>query len=264
MRPVGSCGAEWRAKQSEVSSETMKAYGKTDCGLVRANNQDTFRVDLREGIGFIVLCDGMGGAKAGNIASEKAAELFMAALTERCTPELDEMQMATLLIEAATAANEGVYQLSRSSPDYEGMGTTLVGGICVNEMVMLINIGDSRAYVLDEHRIAQVTRDHSWVEELVMQGKLTREEAATYPGRNLITRAVGVDPKTEGDLYRIKLRKEQSLLLCSDGLSGMVSDGEIAHHVAQAQSQEQACEALIRAACEHGGHDNVTVVLYSI
>lgn len=264
MRPAGSCGAEWRAKQSEVSSETMKAYGKTDCGLVRANNQDTFRVDIREEIGFIVLCDGMGGAKAGNVASDKAAELFMAVLTERGTPQMGETEMANLLVEAAAAANAGVYELAGSSPDYEGMGTTLVGGICLNEMVMLINIGDSRAYVLDDHRIAQITRDHSWVEELIAQGRLTREEAATYPGRNLITRAVGVDPQTEGDLYRVTLSEGQSILLCSDGLSGMVTDGEIALCTAEAESQEQACEMLVRAACDHGGHDNVTVVLYSI
>lgn len=242
----------------------MKAYGKTDCGLVRANNQDTYRIELRDDIGFIVLCDGMGGAKAGNVASEKAAELFMAVLTERCTPELSESEMANLLADAVTAANAGVYELAKSSPDYEGMGTTLVGGICTGKTVMLINVGDSRAYVLDDRRIAQITRDHSWVEELVAQGKLTREEAATYPGRNLITRAVGVDPQTAGDIYRVTLSEGQSILLCSDGLSGMMTDGEIALHHAQAESQEQACGQLIRAACGHGGHDNVTVVLYSI
>ncbi|MGN1030227.1 MAG: Stp1/IreP family PP2C-type Ser/Thr phosphatase [Butyricicoccaceae bacterium] len=243
----------------------MKAFGKTDKGLVRANNQDTFLIDdKRDDIMFIVLCDGMGGAKAGNIASAKAAELFMAKLAEQGTPEMNENEMAELLIEAAATANEGVFELSKSAPEYEGMGTTLVGGVCVNETVTLINIGDSRAYVLDDRQIAQVTRDHSWVEELIMQGRLTRAEAATFPQRNVITRAVGVDPQVDGDLYRVTLAEGQTILLCSDGLSGMVSDGEIAQLHAGAESQEQACETLVRAACEHGGHDNVTVVLYSI
>lgn len=242
----------------------MIAYGKTDKGLVRANNQDTFRIEVQEnGLGFLVLCDGMGGARAGNIASARAAEQFLAHVKTAEPSQTDRDTLGAIVDQAVKLANHEVFTMSQSSPDYNGMGTTLVGGICVDNRVILANVGDSRAYLLDGGRIAQMTADHSLVAEMVRSGRLTPEDAKTYPGRNLITRAVGVDSEVEADLYEITLREGQSLLLCSDGLSGMVTDVEIAEIVAQSASQEEACDRLISRACEAGGNDNVTVVLYT-
>lgn len=242
----------------------MKAFGKTDKGLVRANNQDTFRIDVREnGLGFIVLCDGMGGARAGNIASDRAADRFLEHIKTADAAQTDTDSLANIVEEAVAAANTEVFQLSQSSPAYNGMGTTLVGGICVDDRVILANVGDSRAYLIDGSKIAQMTADHSLVEEMVRSGRLTPEEAKVYPGRNLITRAIGVDSAVESDLYEITIHDGQTLLLCSDGLSGLVYDAEIAAIVAEAASQEDACSRLIERACEAGGNDNITVVLYT-
>lgn len=242
----------------------MNAYGKTDKGLVRANNQDTFRTELKDnGLGFLVLCDGMGGARAGNIASERAAERFMEQIQTAQPEQTDTDALAQLVEQAVSAANKEVYELSQSSSAYHGMGTTLVGGICTGDRIILANVGDSRAYLLEGRRIAQMTSDHSLVAEMVRSGRLSKEDAKHYPGRNLITRAVGVDGEIEADLYEITIHDGQTLLLCSDGLCGLVTDMEIAAAVEQAASQEEACDKLISLACNAGGSDNITVVLYT-
>lgn len=242
----------------------MKAFGKTDKGLVRANNQDTFRIDIREnGLGFLVLCDGMGGARAGNIASERAADRFLEQIQTADAAQTDTDSLGNIVEQAVTVANTEVFQLAQESPAYNGMGTTLVGGICADNRVILANVGDSRAYLIDGMKIAQMTADHSLVEEMVRSGRLTPEQAKIYPGRNLITRAIGVDNAVDADLYEITIHDGQTLLLCSDGLSGLVYDAEIAAIVAEASSQEEACDKLIARACEAGGNDNITVVLYT-
>lgn len=243
----------------------MNVYGKTDKGLVRSNNQDTYRTELNQnGCAYLILCDGMGGARAGNVASEKTAEVFLQYLQEHCEPEMERDELAQILVDGAAEANRTVYEMAENDPgQYSGMGTTLVGGVAVGNRVVLANIGDSRAYVIDGGRIAQVTEDHSVVEEMVRAGKLTKEEARHYPGRNLITRAVGVDADVEPDLYEVILRDGQILLLCSDGLSGMLTDSEIAEIVSSEENFERACEALIAGACGAGGTDNITVVLYT-
>ncbi len=242
----------------------MNAYGKTDKGLVRANNQDTFRIELKEDdLGFLVLCDGMGGARAGNIASTRAADQFMQCIQRASIEQTDTDSLAQLIEDAVVQANREVFDLSQSDASYNGMGTTLVGGICTDNRVILANVGDSRAYMLEDDQIAQMTADHSLVAEMVRTGRLTAEEAKHYPGRNLITRAVGVDSEVDVDLYEITIREGQTLLLCSDGLSGLVTDAEIAAIVSGAPSLEDACDQLISCACEAGGSDNITVVLYT-
>lgn len=243
----------------------MNVYGKTDQGLVRSNNQDTYRTEVNQsGCAYLILCDGMGGARAGNVASEKTAEVFLQYLQEHCAPEMQRDELAQILVDGAALANRTVYGMSKNDPEqYSGMGTTLVGGVAVENRVVLANIGDSRAYLIDGGRIAQVTEDHSVVEEMVRAGKLTKEEARHYPGRNLITRAVGVDEAVEPDLYEVILRDGQILLLCSDGLSGMLTDSEIAEIVSSEEDLERACGTLIARACDAGGTDNITVVLYT-
>ena len=242
----------------------MKAYGKTDKGLVRANNQDTYRTEITEdGLGLIVLCDGMGGARAGNIASERAAERFMERIRTADPAKADTDTLSQIVEQAVEQANTEVFELSQSSPSYNGMGTTLVGGICVDDRIVLANVGDSRAYVIDGKNIAQMTEDHSLVAEMIRSGRLTPEDARHYPGRNLITRAVGVEERVQADFYEITLHEGQTLMLCSDGLSGMITDEQIADIISQAESKEEACDKLIEAACNGGGSDNITVVLYT-
>lgn len=240
----------------------MNVYGKTDQGRVRANNQDTFLTDLQGELGYLVLCDGMGGARAGNVASEKAAARFLQEMKDNLPECRDTDALAALAEHAAAKANEEVYALSQSAPEYQGMGTTLIGGICVEDRVILANIGDSRAYVLEGSRIAQMTTDHSLVAEMIRTGRLTPEQARSYPGRNLITRAIGVDADVGADLYEITLQDNQILLLCSDGLYGMVTDEEIAAAIQSSQTLEEAGDQLVSIALEAGGHDNITVVLY--
>lgn len=241
----------------------MNVYGKTDKGLVRSNNQDTFRAEVNEnGCAYLVLCDGMGGARAGNIASEKAAEVFLNELRRGCKPDDDTDELAGVILEGILRTNTEVFTLAESAPEYAGMGTTLVGGVAIGSRVVLGNVGDSRAYLIDNGRIGQMTDDHSLVAEMVRSGRLTEEEARTYPGRNLITRAVGVEESVEPDLFEITVEDGQILLLCSDGLSGMLSDAEIARIVTDADSPEDACDTLIQRACDAGGSDNITVVLY--
>ncbi|MDO5547245.1 MAG: Stp1/IreP family PP2C-type Ser/Thr phosphatase [Eubacteriales bacterium] len=243
----------------------MNVYGKTDKGLVRSNNQDTYRTEVdKSGCAYLILCDGMGGARAGNVASAKTADVFLQYLREHCEPDMERDELARILIAGAAKANREVYEMAEQDPEqYNGMGTTLVGGVAIGDRIVLANIGDSRAYLLDGEQIAQITEDHSLVEEMVRAGRLSKEEARHYPGRNLITRAVGVDAAVEADLYEVILREGQILLLCSDGLSGMLSDGEIAGIVSSEENFEHACEVLIAEACEAGGTDNITVVLYT-
>ena len=212
---------------------------------------------------FLVLCDGMGGARAGNVASEKAAECFMKhILTAVGTTDTD--QLAEIIEQAVMLANREVYELSVSEDIYSGMGTTLVGGICIGDRVILANVGDSRAYMLQGSKIAHMTQDHSLVAELLRAGRLTEQEAEHYPNKNLITRAVGVDEAVYADLYELTMHEGQTLLLCSDGLSGMLSDAQIAQICDHAATQEEACDRLIEEACSAGGTDNITVVLYTM
>ncbi|MGN1014188.1 MAG: Stp1/IreP family PP2C-type Ser/Thr phosphatase [Butyricicoccus sp.] len=244
----------------------MNVYGKTDRGLVRSNNQDTYRTELNEnGCTYLILCDGMGGARAGNVASEKTADIFLDYLRQNVTAELDTESLARVILQGSIQANREVFEMAQSSPDYSGMGTTLVGGVAIEDRVLLCNIGDSRAYLIDTSRaaIAQMTEDHSLVEEMVRAGRLTKEEARHYPGRNLITRAVGVDETVEADLYEILMKEGQVLLLCSDGLSGMITDAEIAAIIVQSPDLKTAGDLLVQRACEAGGNDNITVVLYT-
>ncbi len=242
----------------------MKAYGISDRGCRRPTNQDAYAVHLSEedGIAVLAVCDGMGGANAGNVASRFAIDTFIERVREQVAADMSRETIERVLRDAAEAANETVFRLSTRQPEFAGMGTTLVAGIITKEKAMLINIGDSRAYEIDAKDIVQLTEDHSFVNEMVRQGKIRAEEARTHPNRNLITRAVGVDPRVEGDVYEVDLREGEVLLLCSDGLSGMVEDAKIAEIVRRVDDLETAGQALIEAAKLCGGADNITVVLF--
>jgi serine/threonine protein phosphatase PrpC len=211
-----------------------------------------------------VVCDGLGGAKAGGVASSLAATLFVEGVKERLKLNMSAKYIAAAAEEAAKKANADIYEKSLTDSAYSGMGTTLVSVISDGSKAVILNIGDSRAYVIDREGIARITRDHSVVEDLLIMGDLTKEEARSHPRRNLITRALGTESTIECDIFVRDVKKGDYILLCSDGLSNMVDDQEILYEVLHGGEKEQACDRLIDIANSRGGKDNITVVLLEI
>ncbi|MGE4548568.1 MAG: Stp1/IreP family PP2C-type Ser/Thr phosphatase [Intestinibacillus sp.] len=239
----------------------MIAYGKSDKGRVRPTNQDAFAIDLKPEAALIAVCDGMGGANAGNVASKFAIESFMDVMRQSLRPQMDRSYICDVLTEGVASANRTVFDLASAQPEFRGMGTTLVGGMVTADSLILVNVGDSRAYRIGKNGAERLTKDHSYVEEMLRRGKLTEEAARRHPHKNLITRAVGIEPEVDCDLYEVELAADDILLLCSDGLSGLVRDEEIANLVHQARDLQSAVESLIDRALNNGGADNVTALL---
>lgn len=252
----------------------MLFYGKTDVGKRRAANQDDFIIKTYSGDTLVaVVCDGMGGANGGNIASAVASSAFVRKLDEAEAEhsaffDLSEDDIPALLDEAAAEANISVYDKSGEDPSLIGMGTTLVGCILRGEALFVVNIGDSRLYIVRaDGTIEQVSHDHSYVQYLVDLGKMTPEEAKNSKNKNLITRAVGTERNVEADTFIAELCHGDSVVICSDGLSNQLDDSEIADIVssaAEAGDLESACESLVDLANERGGPDNITSVILSI
>ena len=238
----------------------IKAWGITDKGAVRPQNQDAYYLEVRpEGWAVGLVCDGMGGARAGNVASLLAVEQFTAAL-ERL-PDGPPEDPEALLAQASGEANEAVYQRARTDPDCRGMGTTMVAAVLVGEMSYLLNVGDSRAYHIDAEGIRKITRDHSLVEDMVRRGDITPEQARNHPQKNLITRALGTEQQLRPDFFRQSVAAGEALLLCSDGLSNVVSDQEMLYEVLHGGPSEDCCRRLLDIALNRGAPDNVTCVL---
>ena len=234
----------------------------SDVGPRRKLNEDCadYRIPddrvLYQGKGAIfVVADGMGGHQAGDVASRQAVSLVLDGYYAD-----DASQPSDSLVRAIKAANRSLYEAALSDPDKSGMGTTLVAAIVLGYKVYVANVGDSRAYVIDEQRIVQITEDHSWVEEQVQAGLLTREQANVHPQRNLITRALGSKPSVKVDLFEGELHEGQSVLLCTDGLSNPLSDQQMARIILAATPAEAAQE-LVRQAAELGGDDNATALV---
>ena len=238
----------------------MEMWGITHRGVVREQNQDAFLLrQLPDGGIAAVVCDGMGGAQAGNIASSMAAEIFMDELlqVERSDPSENQRWME----HAAALANDQVFDRSLKDSDCTGMGTTLVAAVLDGEEASILNEGDSRAYHISDQGIAQVTRDHSLVEDLVERGELTPEQARNHPHKNLITRAIGAEPLLRADFFHLPIQPGECLLLCSDGLSNLVTDQEILYEVVHGGEKDSCCQRLLDIALHRGAPDNVTVVL---
>ena len=235
----------------------MDVWGITHRGVVRQQNQDAFATrKLEDGRIIAVVCDGMGGARAGNVASTMAVELFMDQFA-REPGESDQERLQA----AAALANREVFQRSSSDQDCAGMGTTLVAALAGQEEAVILNEGDSRAYHINEGGIALVTRDHSLVEDMVERGELTRDQARNHPHKNLITRALGAEPVLLADCFRQSLLPGDYLLLCSDGLSNVVTEQEMLYEVIHGGEDESCCQRLLDIALHRGAPDNVTAVL---
>lgn len=239
----------------------MNVWGITDRGVIRTQNQDAFAHQvLPDGRVVALVCDGMGGAKAGNVASSMAVDIFMREFLQ------DEgrsgLSDRSRMERPAATANEQVFRRAITEPDCAGMGTTMVAALVEEGQALILNEGDSRAYHLSEEGgIVRVTRDHSLVEDLVQRGELTPDQARTHPHKNLITRALGADPELRADLFRQKLNEGDFLLLCSDGLSNVVSEQEILYEVIHGGEACTCCRRLLDIALHRGAPDNVTAVL---
>ncbi len=236
----------------------LQIAGVTDKGVVRLENQDTFvQGSLADDTVFAAVFDGMGGAKAGRYASTFASELFTKMLNDQASAVIENP--AIELHEILKTVNEQVYEKSVGHVEYSGMGTTVVGCVLTNGIGIIANIGDSRAYLIDDESCKAITHDHSIVGALVELGEITPEEAKVHPQRNIITRAIGTDLDVEADLYPVNLNGKY-LLLCSDGLHGYFTDDELGEYVRNHEPKE-ACELLVQEACKRGGRDNITVII---
>lgn len=239
----------------------MKSFAKTDVGIKRTTNQDY--VYSNEGkVGsfhnLFIVADGMGGHKAGDHASRLCVETLVDNLrnSEYITP-------VSMFEDAIEVANKAVYDEARTNIEYDGMGTTLVACTEQEDKLYIANIGDSRLYMVRDG-IVQITTDHSLVEEMVKQGNITHSEARVHPQKNIITRALGINEEVQADFYEVDIRRNDVILMCSDGLSNMVEDDTIEYIIKHRESIEQAGEALVKAANDNGGSDNITVILVEI
>jgi serine/threonine protein phosphatase PrpC len=230
----------------------LRAGVASDRGLIRPANEDSFF--LRRGL--YAVCDGMGGARAGEVASEMAC-MGLVALDPASA---GRKELRTAIVNT----NQAIVSRSLAEDHLLGMGTTLTAAVVNEGSLILAHVGDSRAYLFREGELVQLTDDHSWVGEMVRRGELTAEQAAVHPHRSVITRALGTDREVDPDVKEISVSEGDRILLCSDGLTGMVSDEQIAALLAQGEVPQAAAESLVKAALAGGGEDNVTVVVVDI
>ena len=258
----------------------VQVFGKTDVGRSREHNEDRFLVadltrkdaslqpqvrqhDLGERGSLFVVADGMGGAAAGELASQMATDTIFAHLLKAWNAETEAtaQRFAHRLKEAVEVANANIHAHAKAHPEVRGMGTTTTAAGVLGDHLYLTQVGDSRAYLVRGGEAHQLTKDQSLMQRLVEAGELTEEEAAHSERRNIILQALGPDPKVKVDLTHQEIRRGDTLVLCSDGLSGQVKKEEIAQIVTQASDLAAACDKLIALANERGGPDNITVVM---
>ncbi len=237
----------------------IKTWAITDVGLVRKENQDTYRI-ARNG-GVCVVCDGMGGAAGGRIASTLAAETYVAELDKVLKPDMTPEQLREASSYAVAMANQAVENRATEDAELSNMGTTLVSAIAYEGGAVVTNIGDSRAYYITEAGITRITKDHSLVESMVDHGDITADEARHHPNRNLITRALGRDTNAACDGYIRPMEKGDYILLCTDGLVNTVTDQEMLFEIIHGQGEDTCLSRLMEIAKSQGAPDNVTAVL---
>lgn len=240
----------------------MKLFSKTDVGLVRQSNEDACAGELyAQDRAWAVVCDGMGGAAGGNIASGLAVQKITETLTAEALNQTNEVHLKELLAQAVGEANTAVYHLAKEQEELRGMGTTIVLTVIRDNKLYIVHAGDSRAYlILSDGSIRQITVDHSIVQELVDKGDLTEQQAQTHPQKNIITRALGVLPVVDVDYMEESFPEGARLLICTDGLSNYVGTQQISE-LSQELDAKGFSEQLIEYANRAGGGDNITVVV---
>jgi protein phosphatase len=252
-------------------SQALEVASCTDPGIVRSHNEDSIAADATKGL--VVLADGMGGYNAGEVASGMATTVITTELQHlleetppyRLEPASGRPWAEKLLKDQIAKANTSIFQAAQSQPQYSGMGTTLVAGLFYDNKVMLAHIGDSRAYRLRGEAFEQVTRDHSLLQEQIDSGMITPEQAKFSQNKNLVTRALGIDPTVEPELNCFEAQPGDVYLLCSDGLNDMVSDEDIGMTLQTLSANLRlAAQQLVQMANDNGGRDNVSVILVRV
>ncbi|MBI1891628.1 MAG: Stp1/IreP family PP2C-type Ser/Thr phosphatase [Burkholderiales bacterium] len=247
----------------------LELAAKTDTGQVRSHNEDFIAINSE--LGFVILADGMGGYSAGEVASSIATTVVQETLEEQLPLHFKEKmsnrskQLQQLVLEAVDRANGSIMEAARNEPQFSGMGTTVVVGLFHHDTVTFAHVGDSRAYRFRQGALEQITRDHSLLQEQIDAGLITPEAAQNSPNKNLITRAVGVDYEIEIEIHDHAVKPGDIYLLCSDGLSDMLTDPEIAAILGNPKMNlDAACAALIEGANKHGGKDNISAILAKV
>ena len=237
----------------------MKWSQMTDVGRVRATNEDSLCACPE--IGLFAVADGMGGHQAGEVASITALNYFQEILKENLHQWND---VAEGLLRSLTEVNLRVYRLALENEAYKGMGTTLTAGLFFDHEMIVAHIGDSRAYLIRNQVMEQITDDHSLVGEMLRRGGITRDQAQNHPQRNILTRALGTAPLAEFDLYRVKLLPGDLILFCTDGLSNHLTPDEIKDFIVGQRDLDQALNRLMQEALGRGGLDNISMVLVRV
>ncbi len=241
----------------------MRIVSKTDIGLVRSSNQDSYLTGkISDSVSWAVVCDGMGGANGGNIASATAVKVMSEQISSSYREGMSSNSIRYMLMSAVSAANSEVYDMAQKDDVLAGMGTTVVLTFIVNDIAHIVHAGDSRAYIIADGTINQITRDHSVVQSMVENGEITSEEAKNHPRRNVITRALGVTDRIDVDYNEVSLAPSDKLLICTDGLTNYVENEQILDIIKNCEFEEYP-ERLIDRANENGGGDNITAVIIS-
>lgn len=239
----------------------MKIFTKTDIGKTRSMNQDSLYISENiAGLQICILADGMGGYKGGEIASKVAVTAVSKYLIEKFDQiQKDKNSILDLLEDAINFANSAIYEESEQDEELQDMGTTLEVMLIYKQKVYIGHVGDSRIYRIRKNNMKKITTDHSYVEKLIQDGEITREESYNHPKKNLLIKALGTDPEVEPDLIYTVLNKNDMLIICSDGLTNMIPESEILD-IALNNSPENVADVLVDSANEAGGLDNITVI----
>lgn len=241
----------------------MKIYSKIDKGIVRNSNQDAyFAGEISQEVTFAVVCDGMGGAKAGNVASTTAVKSISEYIANSYRKNMSLDDITKMLRNAIISANIEIYDMAAQNEQLQGMGTTVVAAVVRGGNAVVANVGDSRVYLVDDN-ITQLTTDHSIVQTLIESGKITAEDAKVHPRKNVITRALGAESDVAVDIAEYNLSENNTLLLCTDGLTNFVSEEDILKTFKE-NDISQVPEKLVNLANEGGGGDNITAVTLTI
>ncbi len=239
----------------------MRVSSKSDTGLVRKQNQDNCRTGIIDDkTVWAVVCDGMGGANGGSTASATAVEKISEHITSNYRPDYNEDDIKRLLADASSIANNAIFEMSSKVNELSGMGTTLVAVLARDDKLYIIHAGDSRACLITGGSLIQLTQDHSIVQEMVNSGELTPEEARVHPKKNIITRALGVEPRIRLDFTVSDFPEYSMLLICTDGLTNYITSERIVE-LSDKLSGDELADAFVAEANEHGGGDNITVVI---
>ena len=242
----------------------MKFFGQTDIGMQRKENQDRIYVPEKgEELQLYIVADGMGGANAGGVASKMAIEYVRNAIEDGFDAVKDNREDIEALIKKAIVdANKYVYKKAKETPEYAGMGTTISVALIVKNKVYIGHVGDSRIYRLRKEFVRQLTKDHSYVQALVQNGTITKAEAENHPQKNILLKVLGCEPEIEPDVMVKGFLKDDVLLLCSDGLTNMISVQDIFEEVKYGKADlEKTCNNLISQSKKNGGYDNISVIL---